>query len=219
MHPAKEWFLQQMAQKAAEALSANGFEGIYVPNAEMARAAVLERISAGASVGFGGSMTLREIGLIPALEAAGLNLINPPNKKLPDDPEERHAIRRRAVQADVCLASANAVTLNGEIVSTDGTGTRVAFYIYGPRQVILVVGANKVVADINEALRRVREVAAPMNARRLDKFGTPCYTTGICDDAACTGPDRICNATVILHKKPNGIDRFTVVMVGQELGF
>ncbi len=218
MHPAKNWFLQQMAQKAAEALSAHGFDAVYVPNAEAARAAVLERIPQGASIGFGGSMTLQEIGLIPALEAAGFDLLNPPSKKLPDDKEARDAFRRRAAQADVCLASANAVTLDGEIVSTDGTGTRVVFYIFGPRQTILVVGANKVVADVYEAQQRIRQAAAPMNAKRLQK-ATPCTATGICDDMACVGADRICNATVILHRKPGGVDRFSVILVGEELGF
>jgi L-lactate utilization protein LutB len=219
MHPAKTWLIAELAKKAAEALKANGFDAVYVPNAEAARAAVLERIPKGANVGFGGSMTLQEIGLIAALEAAGLDLINPPNKRLPDDKEQRDAVRRRAAQADVCLASANAVTLDGEIVSTDGTGNRIVTYIFGPRQTILVVGANKVVADVYEAQQRIRQVAAPANARRLDKNRAPCFTTGICDDAACTSPDRICNATVILHKRPDGIQRFSVILVGEELGF
>lgn len=218
MHPAKTWFLEQMAKGAAEALSANGFDAVYVPTAEAARAAVLERIPPGASVGFGGSMTLQEIGLIPVLEAAGLDLINPPDRPMPDNKAARDAVRRRAVQADVCLTSANAVTLDGEIVSTDGTGTRVVAYIYGPRQTILVVGANKVVADVGEAQMRIRQVAAPMNAKRLQR-SSPCTATGVCDELACVGADRICNATVILHRKPGGVERFSVIMVGQELGF
>ena len=151
MHPARTWLLEQLGQKAAAALQANGFDAVCVANADEARAAVLARIPAGASIGFGGSMTLGEIGLIPALEAGGYDLINPPNKKLPDDKEARDAVRRRAVQADVCIASANAVTLDGEIASTDGTGNRLVTYIFGPRQTILVVGANKVVADIYDA--------------------------------------------------------------------
>jgi L-lactate utilization protein LutB len=218
MHPAKAWFLEEMGKKAAEALAANGFDAVYVATAEAARAAVLERIPPGAGIGFGGSMTLQEIGLIPVLEAAGLDLINPPNKPLPESKEARDAVRRRAAQADVCLASANAVTLDGEIVSVDGTGTRVVFYIFGPRQTILVVGANKVVSDVGEAQLRIRQVAAPMNAKRLQK-SAPCTATGICDDLACAGADRICNATVILHRKPGGVERFSVIMVGQELGF
>ncbi len=85
MHPAKSWLLEQLGKKAAEALRANGFDAVFVPSAEAARAAVLERMPKGASVGFGSSMTLQEIGLIPELEAGGFDLINPPNKKLPDD--------------------------------------------------------------------------------------------------------------------------------------
>jgi hypothetical protein len=153
------------------------------------------------------------------LEAGEYNLINPPTMTLPDDKEARDALRRRAAQADVCLTSANAVTLDGEIVSTDGAGTRVAFYAFGPRQVILVVGANKIVADIFDAQRRVRQVAAPLNAKRLDRKTAPCFSTGICDDLACVTGDRICKVTVILHWRPSGIDRFSVILVGEDLGF
>ncbi len=218
MHPAKTWLQQKMAERAVEALKANGFDAIYVPEAEAAREAVLERIPAGSAIGFGSSWTLNEIGLVPALEAGGFELINPANKKLPDDKAQRDALRKRATQADVCVASANAVTLDGEIVSTDGTGNRLVTYLFGPKQTILVVGANKVVPDLAAAHRRVRAVAAPFNAKRLEKRQTPCTSTGICDDAACTSADRLCNATVILHKRPSGIDKFTVIMVGQELG-
>ena len=219
MHPAKSWLLEQLGKKAAEALRANGFDAVYVPNAEAARAAVLERMPRGASVGFGSSMTLQEIGLIPALEAGGFDLINPPNKKLPDDKTERDVIRRRAVQADVCLAGANAITLDGEIASTDGTGNRLVTYLFGPRATILVAGVNKVVPDIYEAQQRIRQVAAPANARRIQGTGAPCTVTGICDDAACSGASRICNATVILHKRPNGVEHFSVIIVGEDLGF
>lgn len=219
MHPAKTWLFDALNKKAAAALQANGFDAVCVAGAEEARAAVLARIPKGASIGFGGSMTLGEIGMVPALEAAGFDLINPPNRKLPDDKEERDAVRRRAAQADVCLASANAITLDGEVVATDGTGNRVATLIYGPRQTILVAGYNKVVSDIYEAQQRVRQVAAPANARRLDKKATPCFSTGICDDAACTAVDRICNATVILHKRPAGIEKFSIILVNQDLGF
>ena len=218
MHPARSWLLEQLGHKAVAALKANGFDAVCVANADEARAAVLARIPAGASIGFGGSVTLAEIGMVPALEAGGYELINPANKKLPDDKEAREAVRRRAAQADVCIAGANAVTLDGEIVSTDGTGNRIVTYIYGPRQTILVAGANKVVNDLYEAQQRIRDVAAPANAYRLDKKTTPCYSTGICDDAACTTADRICNATVILHKRPAGIERFSVILVSQDLG-
>jgi L-lactate utilization protein LutB len=219
MHPAKSWLWEQLGKKAADALRANGFDAVFVPNAEAARAAVMERIPQGASVGFGGSMTLQEIGLIPTLEAGGFDLINPPNKKLPDDKFERDAIRRRAVQADVCLASANAITLDGEIASTDGTGNRLVTYLFGPKATVLVVGVNKIVPDIYEAQLRIRQTAAPANARRLQGTGAPCTVTGICDDAACSGASRICNATVILHKRPTGVERFSVIVVGEDLGF
>jgi L-lactate utilization protein LutB len=219
MHAAKSWLLEQLGKKAAEALRINGFDALFVPNAEAARAAVFERIPRGASVGFGGSMTLQEIGLIPMLEAGGFDLINPPNRKLPDDKAERDAIRRRAVQADVCLAGANAITLDGEIASTDGTGNRLVTYLFGPKATILVAGVNKIVSDIYEAQQRIRQVAAPANARRIQGTGAPCTIAGVCDDAACAGANRICNATVILHKRPSGVEQFSVIIVGEDLGF
>jgi L-lactate utilization protein LutB len=219
MHAAKSWLLEQLGKKAAEALRINGFDAVFVPNAEAARAAVFERIPRGASVGFGGSMTLQEIGLIPMLEAGGFDLINPPNRKLPDDKAERDAIRRRAVQADVCLAGANAITLGGEIASTDGTGNRLVTYLFGPKATILVAGVNKIVSDIYEAQQRIRQVAAPANARRIQGTGAPCTIAGVCDDAACAGANRICNATVILHKRPSGVEQFSVIIVGEDLGF
>ena len=218
MHTARIWVLEQMGKQATTALAANGFDAVYVPNAEAAKAAILERIPKGASIGFGTSMTLLEIGVMPALEAGGYDLINPPGKKLPDDRVERDAVRRRAVQADVGLASANTITLDGEIVCTDGTGNRLVLSLFGPKQTILVVGANKVVRDALEGHHRIRELTAPANAKRLDRK-TPCTATGICDDEACTTADRICNATLILHKRPSGVERFSVIIVGEPLGF
>lgn len=218
MHPAKSWYLQQMGMQAAAGLAANGFDAVYVANAAAAKAAVLERIPKGASIGFGTSMTLLDIDLLPALQTGDYELINPPGKKLPDDKAERDALRRRAVQADVGLASANAITLDGAVVSTEGTGNRLVLYLFGPKQTILVVGANKVVSDVAEAEKHIREFTAPANAKRLDRK-TPCTVTGICDDEACTTLDRVCNATLILHKKPGGVERFSIIVVGEVLGF
>jgi len=218
MHPSKVWLYQELGQTAARALCANGFDAVFVPDAAAAREAVLSRIPAGATVGFGGSVTLQEIGLFPALEAGGFDLLNPPSKKMPDSKPERDALRRRAVQADVALAGANAVTLNGEIVSTDGTGNRMSLYVFGPGHTILIAGANKIVPDVFDAQLRIRQIAAPANAKRLDKKTAPCFSTGICDDEACTSIDRICNVTVILHKKPAGIPEFSVILVGEDLG-
>ncbi len=218
MHPSKAWLMEEFGKTATRALCANGFDAVFVPDAAAARAAVLSRIPAGATVGFGSTMTLLEIGLLPELEAGGFELLNPPNKKLPDAKPERDALRRRAVQADVAIAGANAVTLNGEIVGTDGTGNRMALYVFGPKHTILIAGANKIVPDVFDAQMRIRQIAAPANARRLDKKTAPCFTTGICDDEACTTADRICNVSVILHKKPAGIDKFSVILVGEDLG-
>ena len=189
------------------------------PTPRRPRAAVLERIPKGASVGFGGSMTLQEIGLIPALEAGGFDLINPPNKKLPDDKAERDAIRRRAVQADVCLAGANAITLDGEIASTDGTGNRLVTYLFGPKATILVAGVNKVVPDIYEAQQRIRQVAAPANARRIQGTGAPARSRASAMTPPAPAPAASATPPSSSTSGPSGVERFSVIIVGEELGF
>ena len=214
MHPAKQWHLEALGKAAVAALKRNGFDAHYTENSETARRAVLSMIPAGASIGFGNSVTLDETGILDLLRSGGYRLINPLWVEATMGRDERLPARRQAMTADVFLSGANAVTLDGKLVSTDATGNRVAGMIFGPKKTILVVGANKIVATVDDALDRVTNVAAPANARRLG-YDTPCANTGICTD--CRSPQRICNVTVILHRKPSALD-LTVVVIGEELG-
>ncbi len=141
-----------------------------------------------------------------------------------DNPELYFKLQRQVFTADVYVTGANAVTMDGKIVSTDGGGNRVAPMIFGPRKVILAVGVNKIVDDLPAALRRIKEYCAPINVKRhLDMHnrpwygGIPCATTGVCTE--CDHPRRICNYTAILENNlPRVADRIHVVFIGDELG-
>jgi L-lactate utilization protein LutB len=200
-----------MVQRTLTALQKNGFSVLFAPTKDEALQKVLSLIPSNANVGIGGSVTLREINLIEALNKRG-NIVfehwSQPEEKISN-------IMRKQLTSDVFVASSNAVTEDGKLVNIDKAGNRVAAMIFGPKRVILVIGINKIVKDIKEAIRRLRNVAAPMNAkRREDK--TPCAITGICTD--CETPDRLCRVITIMEKKPSRTD-ITLILVGEELGF
>jgi len=214
MHPSKKWHYETLGKAAVETLKRNGFDAVYVDDSDAARQVILSMIPPGASVGFGGSVTLGEIGLLDQLHSADCRLINPPWVEGATPQEQRLSMRREAMHADVFLTGTNAITLDGKLVNTDATGNRLAGMTFGPNKSIVVAGANKIVRTLDEALQRVSRVAAPANAKRLH-CDTPCAVTGICSD--CRSADRICNATLILHKKTRSLE-IAVVIVGEELG-
>ncbi len=214
MHPSKKWHYETLGKTAVDALKRNGFDALYVDDSAGARQAILSMIPSGASVGFGGSITLGEIGLLDQLRPANCRLINPPWVESATPREQRLPMRREAMHADVFLTGTNAITLDGKLVNTDATGNRLAGMMFGPKKAIVVAGANKIVRTLGEALQRVSQVAAPANAKRLH-CDTPCAITGVCSD--CRSADRICNATLILHKKTRSLE-IAVVIVGEELG-
>lgn len=163
----------------------------------------------GRTIGVGGSMTVRELGLYDLLSAH--------NEVHWHWTEEGPAAREAAIGAQVYLCSANAVSETGEIVNIDGVGNRVSATLYGHREVWMVVGANKIAPDEASALRRARNVASPLNNRRTGKK-TPC--TASCDQCYdCQSPDRGCAALVILWRKPAGIQTMHIVLVEEELGY
>jgi hypothetical protein len=209
----KRWYIQERAQQAVEALQKHGFATIYSPNRSEAKEEVLKLIPESASIGLGGSMTLREMGLPQHLVEHGHTTFDHWKPELA--PDQVMEARRAQLTCDVFLTSANAITLGGEIVSTDGIGNRVSAMTFGPRKVIIVAGANKIVKDLPSALRRAKEIAAPLSLRETG-LPIPCVQTGVCAD--CDSPLRMCRATVILERKPLNTET-TVVIVGEELGF
>lgn len=209
----KAWHNDTKGAKVVEALRKNHFDATYVKTKEEAVAEILELVPSEGAVGFGGSWTLQELGIAGLLEQRGNTVLN--HNKPGLSPEEAGAIRKQQLTSDAFLTSSNAVTLKGELVNVDGAGNRVAAMIYGPKKVIVVVGVNKIVRDLDAAVSRIQQIAAPMNNKRLAR-PNPCVTTGECMD--CQGPTRICNVTTILHKRPVLTD-LHVIVVGEELGF
>jgi hypothetical protein len=207
------WFQEKRAQAVIQALAANRMTGEFLDGPEQAPARVLELIPPGASVALGGSLTLFETGVVEALrQAPGLELIDRFQPGL--EPEEIQARLRRGPTADVFLAGVNAVTEAGELVLVDAACTRAAPVLFGPGRVILVAGCNKIVPNLAHAQERIRHFAAPANAKRLGRK-TPCAADGRCHD--CDSPERICNATVVIHKQADP-ERLTLLLVGGSYG-
>jgi hypothetical protein len=207
------WLGEKWGDKCIENLKKHGFDAHFVPGIKEAGSLVLEMISCYESFGFGGSDSVRSLGVLEELKARGKTLHDHWQKDL--SREEDFVIRLSQGRCDCFLCSANAVSLEGEIVNVDGIGNRTAAMSFGPKKVVIVVGMNKVTSDLQSALRRVKEVAGPMRAKSLG-MGTPCAETGLCTD--CNAPQRICRITTILHRKPMLTD-VSVVLVNEALGF
>lgn len=213
MEDVKKWHEDTVVEKTLSSLEKNGFKTKELSNREEALQWLLSTIPPNAEVGVGGSVTLREIGVVKALEERGNVVYQHWKKGL--SPKEREEIRKKQLTSDVFLTSSNAVTEEGELVNVDGGGNRVAAMIYGPGQIIVVIGMNKITEDLEDALNRVMNVAAPMNCKRLGRK-TPCAETGRCED--CDVPDRICNITTIIERSPS-ISDVIVLVVRESLGF
>ena len=193
------------------ALTRKGFPVHHAKTLADARSIVLGMIPEGASVGFGGSVTVREMGLYSALKDAG----HPVHWHWMND-EPKPEVFALAANADVYLVSSNAITVDGCLVNIDGTGNRVGAMIAGPKQVIVIAGANKLVnGGISQALARIKTVACPLNARRLS-LDTPCAQEGKCDAANCR--KSMCNVTSIIER-PVGGHQITIVLVDEEAGY
>lgn len=213
---AREWHEMLRVESTLKALEGNGFDAVYYPTVVEAVAGVLGMVPEGALVGLGGSVTLREMGLVDALVARGLELADHWEAgRRGASKDEIMEIRRKHINSDVFITGTNAVTETGELVNIDGTGQRVAAMIFGPGRVVVVAGVNKITGDLEEGIWRASNMAAPMNARRLHPK-TPCAETGECDD--CVAPGRICNVTTLIHRRPRQTP-FTVVLVGEKLGY
>lgn len=200
---------ERLAQRMIQHLERRHFQAFYCPTAAEAVEKVSSLIPDGSSVTWGGSMTLRDMGLTAKLHQRDLQVFD---RDLADDKEQ---VYRKAFEADYYLSSANAISENGVIVNIDGNGNRVAAITYGPRHVIFVIGMNKVMPHVESALDRARGTAAPINAARFS-IKTPCLIDGVCHD--CHSADSICNYIHFLrHSHPVG--RHIVVLVGEDLGY
>jgi hypothetical protein len=227
-------FYEHFGRRAASALKRRGLEADYIPSRGEALARILEMIPPGSTVGWGDSVTLHEVGVISAIKKSGRYQVLDPFARdeegyLLVTGDARLELERRVLLADVYLSGTNAITLDGRLVNTDGVGNRVAPMIFGPKKVIIVAGANKIVRNVEEAIKRIREIAAPINARRhilkhhmSERYGElPCIRA-ICPD--CLHPRRICCYTVIIegerapYSVTNYLPRIHVIIIGERLG-
>ena len=200
-----------LAPKVMKALNVRGYETVYCENKEEAAKSVLALIPQGASVTWGGSVTLDEIGVKEQLKSGEYQVIDRDTAK---SPEERMDMMRQAFTTDVYLSSVNAMTEDGELLNIDAVGNRVAAIAFGPKKVILIVGMNKICADMDSARKRARTYTAPANSLRLG-IEAPCTKIGTC--ANCQSPSSICSYFVEMRRsKVPG--RITVVLVNEDLG-
>ena len=198
-----------LSQKVIKGLASRNMTGYYAATKEEALQKALELIPKGSSIAMGGAMSAHEIGLVDALKAGDYNFIDR------DQAEDKRAAMLKSYDADIFLSSTNAMTEDGELVNIDGNSNRVSMIAQGPKKVVFIVGMNKVCNDLDAAMKRARNVAAPINAQRFG-LDTPCAKTGACMN--CKSPDTICCQFLITrYSRHEG--RIHVILVGKNLGF
>jgi L-lactate utilization protein LutB len=211
-----KWHQDLRVNNTLKALKKNGFEAVYVSDKKTAVSKVLNSVSLNALVGLGGSVTLREMDLPEILKARGNEVADHwEARQRGASHEEMLKIERLHINSDVFITSTNAVTETGKLINVDGGGQRVAAMIFGPKKVVIIAGINKIVSSVEDGIERVNNVAAPMNAKRLN-LKTPCTVTGVCTD--CGSEERICNITSIIHRRPKNTN-VVVLLVGEDLGY
>ena len=199
----------------AERMKKRNFDACYVTTKEEALAEALSRIPEDSLVSWGGSLSVCQIGLIDAVKAGNYRVLDRDAATSLEDRVER---MRQALLSDVFLTSSNAISEDGCLINVDGGGNRVAAITYGPRRVIVIAGMNKIVPTVEDGVKRIQSVAAPVNMMRFlrEDSTTPCSRTGRCAD--CSAPDSICNHWVITRRSLTP-GRIHVILVGEDLGF
>lgn len=218
---AKQLWNEQRGQKLARALVRRGFQSGYFPNKEVAKDYIYGLIPHQASVGLGGSATIRQMGLVEELKDKFTEVYDHWEEGL--SPEEMGNIRKKQLTCDVFITSTNAVTIDGRLVNTDASGNRAAAMIFGPGKIIVVLGVNKIVRNVEEALQRIKTIA-PLNFLRANemnykgsKINAPCLVDGGCRD--CWPPERHCRVTTIIEGIPKASSQYHIVIIGEDLGY
>ena len=200
---------QLLGQTVIRGLQSRNMSGYYAENRDEALKIALSLIPEGSTVTMGGGMSVHEIGLVNALKSGNYNFVDR------DAWEDKRAAALQAYDADVFLASCNAITEDGVLVNIDGNANRVSAIAFGPKKVVFIVGMNKVCKDVDGAMKRARNVAAPTNAQRFG-LSTPCSKTGACLN--CKSPDTIC-CQFLITRFSRIADRVHVILVNDTLGF
>ena len=208
----KELRNERLAERMIKNLKRRNMEAFYCKTSEETIQKVLELIPDGSSITWGGSMTIRDMGIPDALRKKGTYEVL--DRDLVEGNEEKVQMYVRAFTTDVYLSSANAISEDGVIVNIDGNGNRVAAITWGPKKVIFIIGLNKVAQTVEAALARARSTASPTNAARFD-IKTPCQVDGVCHN--CNSLESICNYVHFLRNSPHG--KHTVILVDENLGY
>ncbi|MGI5921284.1 MAG: lactate utilization protein [Syntrophomonadaceae bacterium] len=207
-----DWTYEQKCHQAVEVLKKKGFAAVFCEDRQQAAKYIKEAAQQATTIGLGGSVSVQELSIMSELEQMGKELLNHGQAGLSTG--QKIDIMRRQLTCDLFLAGTNALTLNGELVNIDATGNRVGAMFFGPKKIIVVAGRNKIVENRDEAVKRIKDYAAPANARRLG-CKTPCAATGFCAD--CESAERICRITVIIDHLPRFSD-ITVLVVNEDMG-
>ncbi len=208
----KQTALSIQAEPIIKNLEKRNMEGYYFASAAACTEAILSTLPKGSVIGWGGSESIKECGLLEEIQKGGYELLD---RSLARTPEESRQIYAKTVLADYYLMSTNAITLGGELINIDGNGNRVACLIQGPSHVIIIAGMNKVVSDVPGGVARVRNMASPANAIRLNR-NLPCAASGVCHD--CLSPECFCNQIVVTRRSMHP-GRIKIYLVGEELGY
>lgn len=201
-----------LAPLIVKSLQSRNFDAYYVENSADAVQKALSLIPQDHVVSWGGSATLEQTGLLDAVKKRNKVI----DRDLAPNREEKTALMRQALLADTFLTSANAISEDGQIVNIDGTGNRIAATIFGPTNVIFIIGMNKVCKTLDDAISRARNYAAPVNAQRFDDLNTPCHQTGSCAD--CKSDHCIC-AYILTTRFSKPAHKIKVILVNEVLGF
>lgn len=208
-----KWVNKQRILKTIKSLEANNINGYLASSKEDLIEKIEKLVESNSVVGYGGSMTLAQSGVMNHLRSGRYKLLD--RDKVGLNQDEVKEIYRSAFSADAYFTSTNAITEQGELYNVDGNGNRVAAMLYGPEKVIVIVGVNKIVKDIKAAIERNKQVSAPANAKRLNKQ-TPCATEGYCMN--CKSKDKICREYTLIRSQ-NRNDRMHVIFINDELGY
>ncbi len=211
----KSWHQEAIGKRVVDALIKNDFDAIYVATEKEATDIIMKHVSPESSVGFGGSMTIKNMGIQDKVQAVGAKVLDHGEVQNRD---EMIAVAKEEMMSDLYLCSSNAVTLDGALVNVDMMGNRVAAMSFGPKKVIVVVSVDKVCSDEAAAFERLKTAAAPLNNKRLERpnLSNPCTKTGVCVN--CRSKTRLCRVYSVMRRKPFVTD-MTVIIVGNSCGF
>ena len=215
MEDSKEAKNRALAHSIIEVLLNKGYNAVYAEDKTAARKIVLDSIPKGSSISLGGSITIDELNLLETFRSADYRLYDRYAPGLTS--EQDHEIRRQSMIADYLVTGTNAVTQKGELVNVDCSGNKTAGMVFGPKHVVIVTGINKIVANLDEAMTRLYEIA-PLNAKRVG-HKTPCTVTGKCCEEECNTHARMCNYISIINNGRKYEGKYLIVIIPEEIGY